>query len=146
MGKSKDDVTNDKPIIVISDFLSTFLQFMREAKSDYAYYNDLVKKCQDQTQDILHTLELQNLNAVQMMKLTKELISIRRERRTYKNFVEVYEPIINFMDNNSTGKCIKDLERLLGQVRKVEKYHSDRQYRLKTKNHIIIDGGEIVDD
>ena len=43
MGKSKDDVTNDKPIIVISDFLSTFLQFMREAKSDYAYYTDLVK-------------------------------------------------------------------------------------------------------
>lgn len=59
------------PTIVPSDFLSTFLQFMREVKSEYNYYAEEVEKYQNRTQDILHILELQNLSAVQMVKLTK---------------------------------------------------------------------------
>ena len=81
------------------------------------------------TSDILHKLELENLNYKERAKLATQLATIRKDRRKYKDEYDEYEEyidIVNFAKENE--KLIHQLEQLLGSVRKIEKYHSERQY------------------
>ena len=127
----------DRPVVIPSDYISTFLQFMRTIDTEYNYYVEEVEKYQNATQDLLHILEFQDLDAVKMMKLAKQLREIRRERRKCKNIVEIYEPIVKFIDDPNTNKDIKDLERLLGKVRKLEDRLSNRKYSIKVKTEDV---------
>ena len=79
--------------------------------------------------DIMHKFELDNLSYKERCKLATTLATSRKDRRFYKDHVEELEPIVNFMSESAHTKAINNLKQLLGEVRKVEKYHSNRTYR-----------------
>lgn len=85
----------------------------------------------DATQDILHQLELCDVDYHQSARLAKKLREVRQERRSAKDRYDTYAPIVNWMDDNRN--TIKALERLLGDVRKSEKLTQGRFYTPKTK-------------
>lgn len=82
------------------------------------------------TQDYLHKIELENLNYKERAKLSTKLMENRKLRRKYKDEYEELSPLSNFVAENKV--FIRKLEQLLGEVRKVEKYHTNRQYFSKT--------------
>ncbi len=82
------------------------------------------------TQDYLHKIELENLNYKERAKLSTKLMENRKLRRKYKDEYEELLPLSNFVAENKV--FIRKLEQLLGEVRKVEKYHTNRQYFSKT--------------
>lgn len=53
---------------------------------------------------------------------------------------------MNFINDDNKVKCIKDLERLLGDVRKIETRHKNRIYKFKTKENSFIDNNATKDD
>ena len=123
-----------------SENLENFLNFLTKVKSDYEYAMDQLKKCQDFTQDILHSLELDNLPYKEKCKLMTKLSTCRKDRRYWKDIVEELEPIYSVFypaDNltNTKDNCARNVKTInflresLGKVRKVENYHSDRTYR-----------------
>lgn len=114
-----------------SEIIETFLTLFREAETRCAFAEELLEQTNKKTQDILHYLELENPNYKESAKKATELKRVRKQRRQYKDEVEELTDITAFVKENR--KVIHDLEQLLGKVRKVEKYHTERQYVPKCK-------------
>lgn len=116
-------MANDKKL---SENISDFLNLMSDAGASYEYMKEKLNETDKATQDILHTLELENPDYKERAKLAKELQKIRRARRAYKDSVEELSPIVLFAANYKD--CINKIKQLLGEVRKQERYHQNRQY------------------
>jgi hypothetical protein len=85
--------------------LSQSVSFYEEAKSEIDTY-------QREQQDILHALELTDLDDNEMMNLMRDLQQVRVYRRQAKNFVETVEPLKTYAAKN------KNLVNELGQIQK----------------------------
>ncbi|MCC8160229.1 MAG: hypothetical protein LIO53_02750 [Oscillospiraceae bacterium] len=110
----------------ISETISDFTKFLTDAKYSYAYMKEEMIKQDKITQDILHSLELEELKYKDRARLATRLADSRKQRRIFKDAVEELEPIMNFLEENK--KLLNSLGALLGAVRKEEKYHSTRKY------------------
>lgn len=109
-----------------SIIIENFLNMLRRADGIALSSRNLMEDENKRTQDFLHKLELDNLNYKERAKLSTKLRENRQLRRKYKDEFEENLPISEFVESNKP--FIKKLEQLLGEIRKVEKYHENRQY------------------
>lgn len=133
----------------VSKQLESFLNFYDRAKADYNYALEQLNKCQAYTQDILHSLELDNLSYSERCKLMTKLTACRKDRRYWKDQVEELEPIVSVFCTNDQSKK-HDVERnakvlnlmreALGQTRRQENYHKDRRYTPKIFTRAEVSG------
>lgn len=118
--------------------LENFLQFLKNAREVYNISKLKENDTDNETQDILHKLELDDNSYHETAGLAKLLRTVRQERRKAKDNVLITAPIIEWVEENE--RVIKSLERLLGAVRKAEKSTEGRYYNPKTdilENHNI---------
>ena len=112
MEKIEDDVS-----------ISNFVKTINDARSIYNTNEELMKEQDLLTQDLLHKLELENLNAPEMMKVASKLKECRKVRRYHKDILEEVSPIVSFIEDPSNRAAMKKIERLLGDVRKQKNKH-----------------------
>lgn len=62
---------------------------LQQLEGKLALYNDSITDLEREQEDILHELEFSKLNAVELMKMAKELKRIRTFRRELKNEREI---------------------------------------------------------
>lgn len=113
-----------------SENIDNFLNFLRESQQEYNIAVSDEKEKNDETQDLLHTIELQNhipYNELLIFQVTKQ---VRQKRRIAKDTIRQLQPIVDWFKENQ--KVIKELERLLGNVRKEEQHIENRYYTSKT--------------
>ena len=110
-----------------SDIIKNFLDMIGEAESTLPTVYSLVNDLDKATQDIMHKLELEDLSYKENCKLMTQLKTIRKDRRYYKDKVEQYMIISQYYKDNR--KSVDLLRQKLGEMRKVEEYHSTRTYR-----------------
>ena len=105
-----------------------FLDFLRQAKSDFSYYSECQSEADKNVTDILHEFELNNdnLSDSDCAKLGRACGKARQQRRVAKDYVEVLVVVIDYIDNHPETQ--KQLERLLGDIRKIEKRKENRTY------------------
>lgn len=115
-----------------SENIAAFLDFLWDAQSRYNIARDELNQANNETQDILHQLELFENSYHKIAALGKKLRAVRRRRRTAKDTVEVLEPIIVWANRQDNRELLKRLEQLLGEVRKIEKSKENRMYIPKT--------------
>ncbi len=114
-----------------SDYIDDFLTFLRNASSEYSIATLTEHETNDKIQDILHDLELSNSNGYHdYAKLGKALREIRLQRREAKDKCLHLQPIMDWMEKNQ--QAIKDMEQLLGSVRKAERGTEGRTYHNRT--------------
>lgn len=114
-----------------SKHIDDFLRFLREAKQEYDIAMLGQSETEKETQDILHAVELDQNTYHEHARLSKTLKEVREERRKAKDKREQLEPIIDWTEENE--KTVKELERLLGEVRKIEKKMKNRTYIPRTE-------------
>jgi hypothetical protein len=126
-----------------SEIIAQFLALVRENGGRYAGSLERIKQHDARTQDILHDIELNEHTDEELLALTRELVTVRRERRIDKDAFEIAEKIKLCMDRQDVMATIKTFERMLGEVRKVESYHAKRTYRKKVEvvPHAVIENG-----
>lgn len=112
-------------------YIENFLNFLRNCESEYGMAQADEKESNDETQDILHSLELEKHEYKEYAKLGKELKAIRQYRRKAKDTIELTWPIVEWIEQHKSE--IKSLENLLGVVRKAEKKMDNRIYIPKSK-------------
>lgn len=112
----------------ITDTISLFLKLMNDIEKQFDVAASEVQKYDLLEQDLLHKLEFQRLNAVQMMKLIKKLKQCRLERRYYKDRIETLGPIKDFALNPLNKKTIHNIQEMLGSVRTKERSLTNRRY------------------
>lgn len=109
---------------------SQFMEFLRRCEADYSMAQSLQADAEAETQDILHKLELEEITYHEYARLSKVLKEVRIKRREAKDIAEQLEPLVDWEAQNS--KSIKELEKVLGEMRKAEKSKQNRHYNPKT--------------
>ncbi len=113
-----------------SEAISDFLNFLREAKEQLHIAEENEKHANDETQDILHRLELYDDPYDRSAHLAGMLRFIRRKRRNAKDEIETASKIVDWSTENA--KAVNSLKELLGEVRKCEQRHRQRLYGNRT--------------
>ena len=101
------------------DQLEGFLEFLRKAQRDYQIAAEEEREKEAATQDLQHSLELQENSYHALAKISKVMAQVRRERRKAKDQQQLLQPIVEWIAQNT--KVINSLEQLLGAVRRAEK-------------------------
>lgn len=118
-----------------SEHISSFLKFLKDIQTDYNIAQETEKEADRETQDILHRLELGDDGYHDMAQMSKIIKAVRLKRRKAKDAKTEAEPVIRWI--KESPQTVRALEQLLGEVRKAEKYNSNRHYTNKTD---ILDG------
>ena len=113
-----------------SQGVESFLTFLREAEQQHSMAQAEADETEQQTQDILHAVEFGSYNARRTARLTQKLREVRQRRRKAKNALEFTEYIATWAAENRT--VIKSLERLLGDLRRLERRNQCRMYTPRT--------------
>lgn len=113
-----------------SETISGFLTFLREAAEQCRMSAAEEQLASDETQDILHRLELHDGTYAEDAQLAALLREIRRRRRQAKDIRELaYQTSLWAEDEK---KAVRSLEQLLGDIRKIENRHEERFYANRT--------------
>lgn len=114
----------------VSQRIEDFLTFIRSTEQILSTAQADEQQANMETQDILHALELDHHTYHQTAHLAKKLTDVRQYRRKAKDTEEIYSPVVEWM--NSHRPVIKSIERMLGDVRKVEKRQPGKFYTPRT--------------
>ena len=113
-----------------SEQIERFLNFLREARQEYDIAVAEETEANNATQDLLHSLELDDNKYHDSARIALALKQIRKERREAKDKGVKLQPIIDWSAENL--RVIQELEQLLGAVRKAERNSVGRRYIPKT--------------
>ncbi len=94
-------------------------------------HSNLLQELSDkeaEQQDLLHELELNNLNAVEITKVAIDLKKVRKERRTIKNDIERVRIIKKFTDKYNNKFITNEIRVLIKELYKLQKKQENRQY------------------
>lgn len=113
-----------------SEIISAFLKLLDDVPKEYKVAYDIVNEKDKEVQDIMHEVELNQLKTNEKAKLMTELQNNRRERRYWKDKVDEYQPLNDYLNQSKEFKnVINQLKQILGKVRKAEKYLEERIYK-----------------
>lgn len=115
---------------MISEGIALFLDYIRDVQKRYRVAAEDEQEANDETQDILHSLELEVHGYHDMAKLSKKLKEVRKKRRKAKDILAQAAPVVDWAESHMQE--LKSLEQLLGIVRKEEKHAEGRFYTPKT--------------
>ena len=110
--------------------LERFLDFLKSAESQLDQAMAGQQEAEAETQDILHSLELEKLSYHEMAALSRKLAEVRQTRRQHKDIVAQLTPVVEWTKENDG--TVRSLQRLLGDVRKTEKSTQNRIYTPRT--------------
>lgn len=109
----------------ILKIMKSFFEGIEEEHSNLL--QDLTNKEAEQ-QDLLHELELNNLNAVEITKVAIDLKRVRKERRIIKNDIERVKLIKSFTDKYNNRFITNEIKTLIKDLYKLQRKQENRKY------------------
>ena len=110
--------------------LERFLDSLKSAESQLDQATAGQQEAEAETQDILHSLELEKHSYHEMAALSRKLAEVRQTRRQNKDIVAQLTPVVEWTRENDAA--VRSLQRLLGDLRKVERSTQNRFYTPRT--------------
>ena len=117
----------------VSRGLEDFLAYLRDAEERHRMAEASRAEADAATQDLLHALELGEHHAKERSRLALKLREVRRTRREATETAEQTGPVAAWAEQNRA--TVKGLERLLGELRKLERKTETRTYIPRT--HVL---------
>ena len=114
-----------------SEPIAAFLDSLRETSRQCKQAAADERLADEQTQDILHRLELYADDYHETARLAKLLRQVRQSRRKAKESFERLNPVSTWARENQA--VVKRLEQLLGTVRKAEERQQKRLWMPRTE-------------
>ena len=93
------------------------------------------------TQDLLHELELSNLNAAEITSLAKQLKTVRKERRKYKDELERVNTLKGFTDKYNNKLIVGDIIQLMKNLKILEQNQKTKKYTPRVLTNLKCAGG-----
>ena len=113
-----------------ADEISNCVGYIRE---EFEANFNKVKELDRQTQDILHSLEIENLSYHEKARLAIKLEEIRKLRRMHKDVVEQFQSMNNFFNGQNTIKTLKLFADELRRIQRLNENRPNRTYRKRSK-------------
>ncbi len=113
-----------------SESLAAFLELLRESERECVSALNTMTDSDAATQDLLHFLELKDPSPAELVDIGERIVTIRQTRRAAKDRAEILSPVVEWIAQHK--ETVKSLERLLGELRKIENRHASRFYTPRT--------------
>ena len=107
----------------------TIRNAIKDIPSHYDWNMNRIEQIQNETDDLIHMLELTNFNASEGYKISRRLKEIRMERRILKDENDLLRPMVGELTNMKNKKGVWDA--VVGNVRKVKAGKRKRFYKCK---------------
>lgn len=117
-----DNVEETRRILVEINDMFTNLD---DVKKDLE--NKISQKEAEQA-DYLHELELAKLNGIEIMQVAKELIKTRKERRIFKNKLDLVNTLKGYTDKYITKGIIAETRQAIQNIDTLKNNHETREY------------------
>ena len=101
---------------------------MAQAQRDYTWNEEQVAYFNGLQEDLLHQIELDNLNYKDRARVATQLMKCRQSRRESKDTVRALQPLVEFLDSDKGKQLANLMKEVLGRTRKVEKQMENRVY------------------
>ncbi len=115
--------------------MTTEEEFLIEMKNFFENIDKLktdleqeIKRVELERNDLLHELELGNLNAVELTKVVVVLRDVLKERRQYKDELAKVMTLKGFTDKYNNKLIVGDIIQVLKNLRTLEKNNKERTY------------------
>lgn len=116
----------------ISSEVENFLDFVNAAVESYEMALSDISRLDQELSDIEHYLELENCDAVTLVKLAKKLRDVRRERRNAKETIEVCKPICQWADDCKKALSALGSSKTLQAIKNIEYRQNTRVYTIRS--------------
>lgn len=83
---------------------------------------------EDEQQDLLHELELADLNAIELMQVSKKLVKVRKERREAKDRLRLINTIRGYTDIYIRKGIIADTRQTIRNLENLKLEKQNREY------------------
>lgn len=110
------------------DFLIEMKNFFENVDKSKKELEICIKEKDDATIDILHEIELGNLNAIELMHVVKLLKQIRQERRIYKDELQRINTLKGFTDKYNNKLITGDIIQTIKNLDTLNKNFKNRKY------------------
>ena len=114
--------------ITTEEFLISMKNFFENIDKLKADLEQEIKRVEMERNDMLHELELGNLNAIELTKVAVTLRGILKERRKYKDELAKVMTLKGFTDKCNNKLIVGDIIQVLKNLRTLEKNNAERQY------------------
>lgn len=89
---------------------------------------DKIRQKEAEQEDYLHEIELGNLNGIQLTGVAKELKQTRKERRVFKDKLELINTLKGYTDKYITKGIVGDTKQAIKNIETLENNHKTREY------------------
>lgn len=117
-----DDVDEVKGLLVDIDILFSNLD---DIKKDL---EEKIRQKEAEQEDYLHEIELGNLNGIQLTGVAKDLKQTRKERRVFKDKLELINTLKGYTDKYITKGIVGDTKQAIKNIEMLESNHKTREY------------------
>lgn len=117
-----------KQLPKFSGSIEAFLALMEQAQRDYTWNEEQVAYFNGLQEDLLHQIELNNLNYKNRARVATQIMKCRQSRRESKDTVRALQPLVEFLDSDKGRQLTNLMKEVLGRTRKVEKQMENRVY------------------
>ena len=87
-----------------------------------------IRQKEAEQEDYLHEIELGNLNGIQLTGVTKDLKQTRKERRVFKDKLELINTLKSYTDKYITKGIVGDTKQAIKNIEMLESNHKTREY------------------
>lgn len=127
MEDTKLDIEDKNAVIQVLDNFKALIGNIPKVESQLK--SDEIRLNNEQ-QDLLHEIELSNLNAVKLTQIATRLRKLRKDRRKVKDKLEYIRTLRSFTDKyNNNFKTYVDIANVKKQLEILEKEQSTRIYK-----------------
>ena len=117
--------------LTVEEILTIMKEFFERIDNEHEKLLEELNTKELEQQDLLHILELNNLNAVEIMKVATALKATRKERRIIKNDIERINLIRNFTNKYNNKFIGNEIKMLLKELNKLKYIQKNRKYKLR---------------
>lgn len=117
-----DNVDEVKELLVDVDILFSNLDDIKKE------LEEKIRQKEAEQEDYLHEIELGNLNGIQLTRVAKQLKQTRKERRVFKDKLDLINTLKGYTDKYITKGIIGDTKQAIKNIEMLESNHKTREY------------------
>ena len=118
----------DKTMSEEEEFLIKMKNFFESIDKLKTDLEEEIRKTELERNDLLHELELGNLNAVELTKVSVALRDVLKERRGYKDELAKVMTLKGFTDKYNNKLIIGDIIQVLKNLKRLKQNNEKRTY------------------
>lgn len=117
-----DNVDEVKELLVDIDILFSNLDDIKKE------LEEKIRQKEAEQEDYLHEIELGNLNGIQLTGVAKQLKQTRKERKAFKDKLDLINTLKGYTDKYITKGIIGDTKQAIKNIEMLESNHKTREY------------------